>query len=174
MRKYVFCKFWLKFWSKKFVCYTRMRSLTLYFILFYTNDVTDDVKSFQKIYTFAHVLFIIAELHDAKCIRHGKLRQKSPKKWDLYSATLRGRTFIFCSSFRIESHRKSLVTESKSKLNVWKTFLKRFATCLQLKKCEILQFWHLNMWNKGQKWPTPVVSRNDVINAEKCTLFKPP
>ena len=101
-----------------------------------------------------------------------KITAKIASKMRSVQCYLKGRTFIFCSSFGIESHRKSLVTESKSKLNVWKTFLKRFATCLQLKNARFCSFWHLNMWNKGQKWPTPVMSRNDVINAEKCTLFK--
>ena len=62
----LFCNFLLKFWPKKSVCYTRMRCFTFYFILFSTNDVPDDVKSFQKIYTFAYDMEMPKSVHYSK------------------------------------------------------------------------------------------------------------
>ena len=41
----------------KSLCYSHMRNFTFDFILFYTNDIIDDIKSFQKIYTFARELY---------------------------------------------------------------------------------------------------------------------
>ena len=118
-----------------------MRSFTFYFILFYTNDVTEDIKSFQKIYTFALVQYIIAELHDAKCLWHGKLRQKSPKKWDLYSATL---VFLTWSTM-------------PSMIDFW--------ICLHLNYTFTLQIFDLSFWGKcwqtcqTEFWTNPISKR---------------